>query len=153
MKKTTTMGLLALLVVGLIISTTMVNAYRGDYTVKGPNYSEERYNAMLDAMETSNYDAWYSLMTENERMPRIVDFINEDNFDLFVKLHDAKINGDIETINDLRAELGLNEGLGPKSGSGFGKAHGQRMQQNNFVDLNNDGVCDNAKYGYGRQRQ
>ncbi|MBR9683667.1 hypothetical protein GOV03_03955 [Candidatus Woesearchaeota archaeon] len=133
MEKRTMVGLLALVVVGLVFSAGLVSAYQGDYTVKGPNYSDERHGAMEDTFETLNYDEWYELMTEDGRHPRVVDVVTESNFVTFVEAHEAAENGDYETAAELRAELGLNDGNGPKDGTGFGKSQGrgQGMQHNN----------------------
>ncbi len=154
--KTTIFGLLAFLVVGLVFSTSLVNAYRGDYSVNGPNYTEERHEAMENAFDIGDYNAWVALMTENERNPRVVDVVTESNFHIFVQAHEAGQNGDYETAAALRAELGLNNGNGPRDGTGFGRGmnqgQGQRMQQNNFVDADNDGNCDNIGSMQGRGR-
>ena len=150
MKKTVIMGLLALLVVGAVFSTSIASAYRGDYTTQGPNYDEERHELMEEAFDTLDYDAWYALMTEDGRHPRVVDVVTEENFDVFIQAHEAGINGDHEEAFALRTELGLNNGYGPKDGTGFGKGmgqgRGQRMQQNSFIDLDNDGNCDNMGF-------
>ena len=125
MKKRAIFGLLTLIVVGLIATTSLVSAYRGDYSVQGPNCNEERHELMENAFETLDYDAWLGLMTENGRHPRVVDVVTEDNFETFVQAHEAGIDGDYETAAELRAELGLNNGNGPKDGTGFGKGIGQ----------------------------
>ncbi len=159
MKKTAIFGLLALMVVGMVFSTSLVSAYRGDYSVEGPNYNEERHELMENAFDTLDYNAWYELMTEDGRHPRVVDVVTESNFETFVQVHDAGKSGDLETASALRAELGLNNGHGPKDGTGFGKGRGnamgqgQRMQQNNFVDVDNDGNCDNIGQKLGRGRR
>ena len=116
MKKSTIFGLLALMVVGLVATTGLVSAYRGDYSVKGPNYSEERHEAIESAFESNDYDAWYELMTENGRHPRVVDVVTEDNFETFVEMRNARQNGDFETAKALAEELGLKK-------PGFGKGH------------------------------
>ena len=46
MKKITTISLLVLMVVGMVFSVGMVNAYRGDYFKQGSNYNEERHELM-----------------------------------------------------------------------------------------------------------
>lgn len=143
MKKTAIFGLLALMIVGMVFSTSIVSAYRGDYSVQGPNYNEERHELMENAFETLDYNAWSELMTEDGRHPRIVNVVTEENFELFIQAHGAGKAGDSETASALRAELGLNNGNGPKNGSGYGRSRedwqGKRMQQNNFID----GNCDN----------
>ncbi|MEA3515155.1 MAG: hypothetical protein U9R34_06765 [Nanoarchaeota archaeon] len=159
MKKATIFGLLALMVVGIIASTSLVSAYRGDYSVKGPNYNEERHEAMEAAFDQPNYQEWYALMTEDGRHPRVVDVVTESNFADFVKAHEAGESGDYETAASLRAELGLNNGQGPGDGTGFGqgmgqgKGQGQKMQQNNFIDSDGDGNCDNIELGQKRGRR
>ncbi|MCK5282182.1 MAG: hypothetical protein KAK00_02135 [Nanoarchaeota archaeon] len=163
MKNKTIFGLLALMVVGLIAATALVSAYRGDYNVKGPDCDEERHEAMEDAFESNEYGAWQALMTEEGRNPRVVDVVTESNFETFVKAHEAGEKGDYETAAALRAELGLNNGIGPKDGTGFGngngqgagqgKGMGQKMQQNNFADAGHDENYGNTGLGQGRGRR
>ena len=159
MKKATILGLLALMVVGIVASTSLVSAYRGDYSVKGPNYSEERHEAMETAFDQPNYQAWYALMTEEGRHPRVVDVVTESNFATFVKAHEAGESGDDETAAILRAELGLNNGQGLRDGTGFGqgmnqgKGQGQKMQQNSFIDADGDENYDHIGLGQKRGRR
>ncbi|MCK5107609.1 MAG: hypothetical protein KAQ83_02700 [Nanoarchaeota archaeon] len=153
MKTKTIFGLFALLVVGMIISTGLVNAYRGDYSVEGPDYNEERHELMESVFANLDYDAWKLLMTENGRSGRVVDMVNEDNFAIFVEAHEAGKQGDHETAAALRAELGLNNGNGPRDGTGFGKGNGQGRndRQSHFIDANQDGKCDNEGTFQGRR--
>ena len=169
MRKATIFGLLALMVVGIVASTGLVSAYRGDYSVEGPNYSEERHELMENAFDQPSYSDWHALMTEDGRHPRVVDAVTESNFETFVQAHKAGESGDYETAAKLRAELGLTDGQGPMDGTGFGKGNGQgnnaqgnkgqvkgqgqRMQQDNFVDADNDGICDNIDLGQKRGRR
>ena len=67
-------GLFALMIVGTL-TISFVSAYRGDYTVEGPNCNEERHDAMEVAFESSDYGAWRDLMTEDERHPRVLDVV------------------------------------------------------------------------------
>lgn len=153
--KATMFGVIFFMLVGLIISTTVVSAYRGDYSVKGPEYNEERHTEMERAFETLDYDSWNDLMTQNGRHPRVVDVVNENNFELFVKAHEAGESGDYETAAKIRAELGLNDGQGPKDGTGYGKSQGRgkELKQSNFVDADKDGICDNAGSRQGKGRR
>ena len=149
MKNATVFGLLALMVVGLIATTGLVSAYRGDYSVKSPNCNEERHEAMESAFELNDYNAWKELMTEYGRHPRVVDVITPSNFATFVEAHEAGENGDEETAAILRAELGLNNGQGPRDGSGYSisQGKGQGMQQNM------DGDCDGRGLSQGKGRR
>lgn len=159
MKKITIFGLLALMIVGIIASTSLVSAYKGVYTVQGPNFTEERHESMEVVFETLDYNAWKELMTENGRSSRVLSVVTEDNFETFVKAHKAEINGDYELAAELRAELGLNNGNGPHDGTGYGQGHKQkqekhqRIQQDSFVDTDNDGICDNLGSRQGKQGQ
>jgi hypothetical protein len=132
MKKTKNIiGMMALFVVGMIISVGAVSAYRGDYSTEGPNFTSERHEEMEAAFENQDYESWYNLMTEDGRYPRVVDVVDEDNFDVFIRAHEAGKAGDTETAARLRAELGLNNGMGPKDGTGFkqGGSSGQMKGQ------------------------
>ena len=146
MKKNTVFGMMALFVVGIILSAGAVSAYRGDYSVEGPNCSPERHEEMQQAFENQDYDSWYNLMTQDGRHPRVVDVVTEDNFDVFVQAHDAGKAGDLETAAQLRAELGLNNGMGPKDGTGFrqGNSEGQGLRDGS-------GVSSGQMKGQGRR--
>jgi hypothetical protein len=77
-------SLLALLTVGFFLSTA-ASAYRGDYSVQGPNCVGERHELMHEARENMDYDAWYALMTSEGKHPRVVDVVNKENFNLSSK--------------------------------------------------------------------
>ena len=151
-QKTATFGILAILLVGLL-SVGLVSAYKGDPNVQCPDYNEERHEAMEDAFESQDYNAWYNLMAENGRNTRVMNVVTEGNFAIFAQAHEAAENGDFETAAELKAELGLNNGNGLKDGTGYGKGMGQGMNQGagqgqnlnhaNFVDADGDGNCDN----------
>ena len=121
-----TKNILGLFALGMIalMGISLVTAYQGDYSAQGPNYSEDRHEAMQEAFENVDYDAWVSLMTQDGRHPRVVDVITEDNFAKFVEAHEFGMVGDSEKASELRAELGLNNGRGPKNGKGYGNQQG-----------------------------
>ena len=112
MKKTTLgLGALALVLGITAISAGSALAYRGDPTVKGPNYSIERHMAMLKAFENKDYTAWKNLM-QNRGMASQV--ITEANFTKFVEAHNLAIQGKTAEAQKIRQELGL----GLQNGSG-----------------------------------
>jgi len=115
------LGMLALLGVSLVA------AYQGDSSVQGPNYSEDRHEAMTQAFADGDYDAWVALMAENGRHSRVMEVVNEGNFAVFAEAYEARMAGDLEKAAELRAELGLNNGVGPKDGSGFGGGKGMKQ--------------------------
>ena len=114
MKKTMLFGLLAILAISAI---GLATAYRGDYTTKGPDFSEEKHIAMQAAFESHDYSAWREIMTESGKHSRVLDVITEENFETFVLAREAGKAGDLELAAKLRSELGLHDGKGPKDGS------------------------------------
>ena len=105
-----------------LFGISMVFAYQGDPNIQGPNFSEERHEAMQDVFETGDYGAWVVLMTEDGRHPRIVEVVTENNFDDFVE---ARNSG---SLKEFRESLGL--GLGQmKNGNGetLGNSQGKRF--------------------------
>jgi len=148
MKNATVFGLLALMVVGLIAATGLVSAYSGDYSIEGPNCNGERHEAMENAFESNDHNAWRELMTKDGRHPRVVDVVTESNFETFVRAHEAGKNGNYETAAALRAELGLNNGQGLRDGAGhsISQGKGQGMQHNN------DGTYKKQGLGQGMGR-
>ncbi len=130
---------ITLAVLGLVLTAGIAStyAYQGNPAVPGPNYSPERHEAMLKAFTNKDFSAWKKLM--GDRGPaRIID--NQDKFNKFVEARQAALNGNTDQAQQLRAELGL--------GNGMGKANSNRMMRrgagsgNGFIDQNHDGVCD-----------
>jgi len=151
MDRTKMCGVLALVVVGMVF-VTGASAYRGDYSVEGPNCDAERHEAMEAAFESSDYDAWYALMTADGRHPRVIDAVTPDNFEVFILAHEAGEAGDAETAAKLRAELGLNNGNGPRDGTGHGKSMGQGQGQGNRMQHRNQLDTDGDDKGQGKGR-
>jgi len=104
--------------------TSSVSAYRGDVTVKGPNYSAEREVAMEKAFETNDYTAWKTLMQNRGRVTQV---INKDNFAKFSEAHELAEKGDTVGAQKIRQELGLGlkngSGQGMKNNSGAGRGN------------------------------
>ena len=123
MKNKKMLGMFALGMVALL-GVSLVAAYQGDYSVKGPDYSEDRHDVMQDAFDNLDYDAWVALMSETGRSPRMLDVVTEDNFVIFAEAYEAGMAGDSELAAELRAELGLGNGVGSKDGTGFGGGKG-----------------------------
>ena len=112
-KKSIIMGLLLLLAGGILIVPKAVMAYKGNPSVKGPNYTEERHTAMTKAFENNDYNAWKELM---QGKGRVTQAINAQNFSKFSQAHKLALEGKTEEANKIRAELGL----GQKNGFGMG---------------------------------
>jgi len=123
------LGALALIlgVGGAMVGTA--DAYKGDPSVKGPNYSVERHTAMEKAFETADYTAWSKLMSDKGRVTEV---INKDNFAKFAEAHELTEKGDKAGAAKIRAELGL--GLKDGSGKGQGIGAGRGMNRGNCVN-------------------
>jgi len=136
-KKRTNKILMSLGIFGIValLGMSMVFAYQGDPNVQGPNFSEERHTAIQDAFEDGDYQAWYDLMTKDGRHPKILDVVDEDNFDEFIEAR----NAGPDALKEFRESLGL--GLGQmKHGNGeaLGKGQGKglRKGQGNYCFSN-----------------
>ena len=117
-KKIIILGTAGLVLARFLLSSEKALAYRGDPSVQGPNYTEERHDAMTQAFENTDYNAWKELMQGKGRVTQV---INEGNFARFSEMHKLMLEGKTEEANSIRTELGL----GLKNGSGQGQ--GQRM--------------------------
>ena len=108
---------------GLVLTTSAVNAYRGDANVKGSDYTSERHEAMTQAFESNNYQAWKDAIGDRPMAQRI----NKENFAKFTEMHNLRAEGKTEEANQVRAELGfgLRNGSGQKAG-GTGDGQGYR---------------------------
>lgn len=138
----------AIFIVSVATFAGITYAYKGDPTVQGPNYDAAVHEQLEAAIDAGDYNAWLQIRKDNN-LPmngKIFQVINEDNFDKYAELHKAALAGDTETVNAIRAELGLGQGSmkqgsGRMSGSGTGSGNRQGTGQN-FIDANNDGICD-----------
>ncbi len=82
----------------------------------------EEIRAEIKAAMDEGYDAWVEAIEGHPRAEKLLDIINEDNFETFVAMHDAKESGDIETAKELADELGL-KGIGKKKGHFKARMH------------------------------
>ena len=119
-KKYIALGSVGLLVGGLVLSSGKALAYRGDPSVQGPYYSEERHEEMTKAFENNDYNAWKEQMGGRGRVSQVV---NEQNFSRFAEAHKLALEGKTEEATKIRQELGLGlqDGSGKGVGGGFGR--------------------------------
>ena len=102
------------------------NAAKSDRLTEG-NFNErvERHEARSEmrehredmklAIEAGDYDA-FELSAEN--WPISSKIQDKGDFEMLVQLHQAKLDGDDETVNELREQLGLPGGFGEHKMSG-----------------------------------
>ncbi|MBT4277481.1 hypothetical protein HOD96_01910, partial [Candidatus Falkowbacteria bacterium] len=117
-----------------------------------PDYTPERHEAMTQAFENVDYNAWKEARGETKGKGRMMEVINEENFNKFVEIRQLRLDGDTEGADAIREELGLGQGKmsrgeGGNRGNGEGRGmhrSGDRGQNTGgkFVDENNDGICD-----------
>lgn len=119
-KKTILLGTVALVVSGFILSPTAAEAYRGDPDAQGPDCTAERHEAMEQAFENNDYNAWKELMSGKGRVTQV---ITEENFAKFAEAHRLAEEGNSDEARQIRQELGL--GLGNRNGDGSGQGMGQ----------------------------
>jgi len=104
-----TIPIIALFIIGLIAVGAMATS--GSWNPEKKAEWQEKMAPMKEAIEAGDYEAWKSAV-EDLGWDSKLDKINEDNFDIFVAMHQAKQEGDFETAKQLREELGF---------TGFGK--------------------------------
>ncbi len=113
----------ALVLGGLVISPKLAEAYQGDPSIQGPNCTTERHEAMTQAFENSDYNAWKELMSGKGRVTQVV---TEENFARFAEAHELAKEGKLDEARAIRQELGLD--LGNRNGDGSGQgSKGQGM--------------------------
>ena len=119
-KKIIILGSLSLLLGGLALTSGKALAYRGDPTVQGSYYSEERHAAMTAAFENNDYNSWKELMGGRGMASQV---INEQNFSRFAEAHRLALEGKTDEAKLIRQELGLGlqDGSGRGMGGGFGR--------------------------------
>jgi hypothetical protein len=113
-------GVTTLALGALVILPSMTQAYRGDATVKGPNYTVERHDAMEKAFDNNDFTAWQKLMIGKGNVTKVV---NKDNFAKFAEIHKLTEEGKTVDAQKLRTELGL--GLHNGQGRGMGQGMGR----------------------------
>jgi len=96
-------------------SFSPVLAYRGDPTVKGPNYTEERHQANINAFQKSDYNGWVKNMAGRGATR----FVNKDNFAEFAKAQLQAQKGDLSLLNAFRTKYGMGQHQGQGNGRGM----------------------------------
>ncbi len=113
-KTTIALGVAALVLGAAALAPQSIFAYRGDASVKGPNHSEVRE----EAIENANLSAFKAACVTG-RMCEVVD--TQEELNVLKQMHEANEKGDVATAAQLRAKLGL----GMRNGSGMGQGMGR----------------------------
>lgn len=138
-KKGIVLGILGLTVVGVSVYGIGAFAAQGRQGQFGPDYSSERHEKMQAAFENNDYASWREQMGTRGASK----VVTEENFARFSEMHKLMLEGKTDEANKIKAELGLGQG----KGRGQGMMGGQRGQNRggDFVDADNNGVCDHLK--------
>lgn len=70
-------------------------------------FSSEQFEAIKQAIEEKDYDAFVAAQEGNEH---ILSIVTEDNFDKFIDMHELRQSGDREGARAIAEELGLFQG-------------------------------------------
>ncbi len=100
-----------------------INKNIGERKIRGmrKNFSPERHEAMQKAFENNDYASWVSIMSENDRKPKILKIINEQNFEKFSEAHKLMLEGNHEEAKKTFDELGINKNIGERKIRGMRK--------------------------------
>ncbi|MCK5491176.1 MAG: hypothetical protein KAI67_05015 [Candidatus Pacebacteria bacterium] len=114
---------LSLVMIGVAgLGLSSASAYKGDPTVKSPIYTPERHEAMTQAFENVDVNAWKEARGDmgNSRMTEVIN--SDENFAKFIEMRELRLAGDIDGVNAIRADLGLGQGMkGGEKGQGLHK--------------------------------
>lgn len=117
--KTITLTIAAIAASIYLVSPTVALAYRGDPSVKGPNHTEVKEQAI----ESANLSAFKAACTTG----RMCDVVNtQEKLNTLKQMHEANEQGDVKKAQELRTSLGL----GLRNGSGQGKGMGMGRNRN-----------------------
>ena len=117
------MAFAALLILSVPVFAIGIGQGNGVYV------SDELHLAIENAIETGNYQEWLNLREENNLPVRgIMSAMTEENFHLFSEMYNARENGDLETVQAIRAELGFGQGSRGMGGQGKRKGTGTSLR-------------------------
>ena len=114
-------GFFGLLITTLTVSS-LVSASDGSGKHFGMRFDSAQHQAVEQAIENNDFDAWNNLMSDK----KMTDVITEENFSQLVTIHQLMEDGDFEAAEALREELGL-PGM-HKRGFKMDPAHHEAMQ-------------------------
>lgn len=119
---------------GAVLSTALsAYAYNGPGTESNNQMNSDR-QAIMEALDNSDYQTWYNLVKETKRGEEILQVINETNFAQYVEAHKLMQNGDKEGAKEIMDELGIVPPQGEMNG---GPEDGKMEAVKNALD-NND---------------
>ena len=67
----------------------------------------QAHEKVEQAMEEKNYDLWLAAVQDLPHAQDMADLISEDEFELFLDMHEAREEGDFDEAQEIADELGL----------------------------------------------
>jgi len=128
--KTVTKVLTGMVVVASLAATSALAA-NGDssnqqFQRRSGRNSEQRA-AIQQSVEEGNYSKWHELITKDGRQPKIAEVINAENFGKLKEMHEARKNGDMDSVKKIAEELGIKPFH--RNGKHHRRKKGHRMSQ------------------------
>lgn len=118
MNKKIKLSLVALIVIVITFGFSYAVGFSQTGMQRGSGLYEQ--SDMTNVIEQANYSTWLEYMQKNRPYSRMLDIVNEDNFDLFAEMHKAMEDGDFDRVQEIREELGIegygSYGMGQKRG-------------------------------------
>jgi hypothetical protein len=121
-KRLLTLGLASAVLMGAgYLASGQASAHFGNNPEgAGRNYDPDRHAQMQDIIANRDYEAWVQVAGDRP----VADYVTQENFNRFIEMMEAKHNGDMDTADAIREELGMPE-RGTHRGEGRGMRNGQ----------------------------
>lgn len=131
-KRILTLGLASAVLLGAgYLASGQASAHFGNSPEgTGRNYDPDRHAQMQDIIANRDYQAWVQVAGDRP----IADYVTQENFNRFIEMMEAKHNGDFDTADAIREELGMPE-RGTHRGEGYGKGDGTGRGQGRGMGL------------------
>ena len=134
MKKITSILVLAFIALGSVFAVTAYD--QSDIS------SSQNCEDMKNAFDNNNYYEWKSIVEVKGSKGRVLELVNENNFELFVEAREAKLSGDLDKYNEIRSELGFGNkemnGEGYKNGGSNKNMAHNKMQNQKKLNFGNN---------------
>jgi hypothetical protein len=99
--------------------------------MRGMHENKGKMHEEMELAIAGGYSAFLELMESHPHGEKMLEVVTEENFDVFVQMHEARSSGDHETAKTLAAELGIENMRGEGRGmhrqgmnKGFGGCQG-----------------------------
>lgn len=90
-----------------VVTISSVSAFAASDKKIAPPAMQENRQEIQNAILAGDYDAWYKLVSENERSPKVLEVITKDNFAKFSEAHKL-----MDQSRQILSDLGMDPGIG-----------------------------------------